>query len=207
MAFTAEKPPKPTLRERLVTTKLDQVQRALAVKTDELQVELRYGLSPAKIDQRQFELDALRDLQVNLRNQLELIGEQSVRGPATGLHQDDDDVLIGPWRSQRAYLENLQRERVKLAPLSRQQYEVAKELSAKRSRRGRPVDLTSDDVNRSEHPSWYTQNNRVRSYLYAKETLTGYDPCIEQKKVRRQVMFAQRSAGIGYRVRHEWKPC
>lgn len=208
-----EKPPTMTLRERLLTSRLAQVEFAYATKSDELQSLLRSGLSPAKIDQRQFELDALRDLKSNLKHGLEAVAQQKSANVAPFADGEDEDAQqVGPWRSQRAYFENLQRERAKLAPLSRDQWGRAKELSAKRSRRRardgvRGVDMDSIQVQRSMHPTWFTDNNSVRSYMFAKETLTGVDPCIEAKKVRREVMFAQRTAGIGYRTRHEWKPC
>lgn len=208
-----ETSPKLTLRERLLSGKLAQVEQALAVKTDELQTLLRVGLSPAKIDQRQFELDALRDLKANLQNGLETVARQNVATVA-GDEEEEETRTIGPWRTQRAFLDNLQRERVKLAALSRNQWSSAKATAAKRSRRIKwddvspGVNLNYQDVEKEEHPSWYSaKEGVVRSYMFAKETLTGIDPCIEQKKVRREVMFAQRSAGIGYRTRHEWKPC
>lgn len=210
-----------TLRERFTLAKLDQVELALASREDELQTMLRRGLSPAKIDQRQFELDALRDLKANLSDQLEMIALQneaarSAYDPTTGEILDEEpEVRIGGYRTRRAYFDNLQRERDKRSTLSRDRFDLAKATAAKRSRKSRDpfsgldsgVNLSSEDILRSEHPTWFTTNQRVRSYMYAKETLTGIDPCIDAKRKRREVMFAQRSAGIGYRVRHEWKPC
>ena len=73
-----------TLRERLVLPKLAQVEEALVTREDELQTLLRRGLSPAKIDQRQFELDALRDLKANLSNQLEMIALQNEAARSAG---------------------------------------------------------------------------------------------------------------------------
>jgi hypothetical protein len=207
-ALAAEKPTLSTLRERLLTNRLAQVEEALAVKNDELQTQLRFGLSPAKLDQKQFELEALRDFRENLKHGLETVARQALAYQAPSDEEEEEPIQrMGPWRLERAYLDNLQRERAKLAPLSREQWVLAKETSAKRSRRGRPVDLNSQDVLRKQHPTWFTNNMAVPSYMFAKETLTGVDPCIEQKKVRREVMFAQRTAGIGYRTRHEWKPC
>lgn len=206
----AEKAPGLTnLRERFLTRKLAQVELALATRQDELQRSLNstFGLSPAKIDQKQFELDALRDLKVNLLNGLETVARQSAVSAAEPADNDAEE-WVGGYRTQRAFFENLQRERAKVAPLSRDQWDRAKELSAKRSRYSkRGVDLDSEQVVRSVHPTWFTNPGQVRSYMFAKKTLTGVDPCIEAKKVRRQVMFAQKSAGIGYRVKHEVVPC
>lgn len=206
----AEQPPIKSLRERLLTSKLGQVEAALASRSDELQVLLRDGLSPAKLDQRQFELDALRDLKANLINGLEVVARQQAAEIPTRFAEDDvEEEPVGPFRSQRAYLDNLQRERAKLAPLSRDQWDRArfKSKDAKRPRSLRGRDVDPDTLFASAHPTWYTQPMKVASYRFAQETLTGYDPCVDQKRVRREVMFAQRSAGIGYRVRHEWKPC
>jgi hypothetical protein len=215
----ASRPAVSGLRERFLKQKLDQVELALATRSDELQTLLNYGLSPAKIDQKQFELDALRDLKTNLRDGLETIAQQNaaVRWADTDADNDAEEQ-IGPYRSRRAYLDNLQREREKVRPLSREKLLRAKALAAKRSRK-KPgqrdlwsdvdpgVSLSSEDVLREAHPSWVTIPHQVRSYMYAKETLTGVDPCVDAKRTRRQVMFAQKTAGIGYRTRHEWKPC
>ena len=211
-----------TLRERLVLPKLAQVEEALVTREDELQTLLRRGLSPAKIDQRQFELDALRDLKANLSNQLEMIALQNEAArsaysydPLTGEIEDEPEEKIGSYRTKKAYFDNLQRERDKNSKLSRTQFEFAKATAAKRFKKSRDpfsgidpgVNLSSEDIIREEHPTWFTTNARVRSYMYAKETLTGIDPCVEIRKKRREVMFAQRTAGIGYRTRHERKPC
>jgi hypothetical protein len=209
--LSSEKPPLSNLRERLIFDRLAQVETKLAEKEDELQVNLRYGLSPAKLDQSQFELDALRDLKRNLTHGLETVAQQSVgNGPAFA-RDEEEDSPIGPWRKRGAYLDQLQRERNKISPLSREQFVQAKEISAKRSSRRRGVDVNSDDVLRRQHPTWYSTPSSypgsVPSYMYAMQTLTGYDPCLDAKKVRREVMFAQRTAGIGYRTRHQWKPC
>lgn len=205
----AAKPPLSSIRERFTLLKLAQVEAAQAQRLDELQRSLRRGLSPDLIDQKQFELDALRDLRSNLRNQLEVIAQQSVAALGSTDEDYDTPQQVGPYRTQRAYFDNLQRERAKLAPLSRATFERAKEASAKRTRKGkrRGIDIDPDTLFAREHPTWFTQPGQVRSYMYAKETLTGIDPCLEAKKVRREVMFAQRTAGIGYRTRHEWKPC
>jgi hypothetical protein len=164
------------------------------------------------IDQKQFELDALRDLQTNLRKGLETIARQNDAARADQFDQDlDEDERIGGFRTQRAYLDTLQRERAKVAPLSREQFESAKETSAKRSRKNRRgprgVDIDPDTLFSQAHPTWWTQPNRVRSYKYAKETLTGIDPCVEAKIVRREVMFAQKSAGKGWHTRKQENPC
>lgn len=215
---SAEKPPLSNIRERLLKNKLAQVELALATKEDELQYRLNStsGLSPDKIDQRQFELGALRDLRANLLDGLETVVRSAQEIAPVDEEEDDPGYRMGGFRSQRAFFDNLQRERAKLAPLSRGSFDRAKEISAKRARFNKSgVDVSSEDVLREEHPTWFsTRGGRrgstpgvVRKYMFAKETLTGVDPCIEYKKVRREVMFAQRSAGVGYHSKKREMPC
>jgi hypothetical protein len=187
------------IRERFYSLKLAQADEAYIAKLDELQRGLPSGLSPATLDRKQFELDALRDLRTNLRNSLVTIARQDDAERATDFGSDlDEDEPVGGYRTQRAYLDQLQRERAKVASLSRAQFERVKERSAKRPRNrpggARGIDIDPDTVFAQEHPTWWTQNNAVPNYLFAKETLTGVDPCIDwcaKQKVRRQVMAAQ----------------
>jgi hypothetical protein len=205
-----------TLRERYLTRQLELIGGLLATKQDELQYS-RADLSPSIINKKQNEIAALTDQFLGLRDGLETVGRQAdaALAPPADDTEEDPAYRMGGWRTQRAYVENLQRERAKLAPLSRDQWDRVKEQSATRSRDKKSkkpyvFDIDPDTFTRQAHPTWYSTPQGRRSipqYLFAKQTLTGVDPCVEMKKVRREVMFAQRTAGVGYRGRREWNPC
>lgn len=202
-----EPPPLINLRERLLQDKLDRVSAYEAKFVDALQAGRERGLSPELLALNARELDLIRDLKINLRNGLETVRWQDAaetkaeRALADETPMDRVRARRGFYRSEQdrnAAIEGiLQRERRQAAPLTREAFVRAKAIAA--SRRRYNVDASQ------------LRGQRGSAYIPSRKdiavTQAGFDPCVDRKRVRREVMFAQRSAGYGYRVPHVWRPC
>lgn len=200
-------PPISNLRERLLQSKLDQVVEYEKQFTSALKASIDRGLSPSYIAVNQQELAHIKTISTRLRDGLETVKQQDAAARKTEARLRDDDAFTnnryrgGFYRSsndRNAAIEGvLQRERRQNAPLTREAWSRAKAIAASR----RSYSSIASQL-RGQRGSQYVPSARDLA-----QTQTDFDPCVDQKRVRREVMFAQRTAGIGYRTKHVQRPC
>lgn len=208
MPFWFEKydpPPLSSIRERLLKSKLAQVDAYERDFSVALQESIERGLSPGLADVNRRELEVIRGLKANLRNGLETVRQQDAAETEAQRRLAERDPLDrartrrGFYRTEQdraAAIEGiLQRERRQNAPLTREAWSRAKAIAASR----RFYDPETSQL-RGSRGSAYIPNARDIAQ-------SGFDPCVDAKRVRREVMFAQRTAGRGYRGRHYARPC
>lgn len=194
-------PPLSNLRERLLKSKLDQVDAYEAKFATALQEASDRGLSPVLLRINQQELASIRGLRSNLRNGLETIKQQGAaerKAEQSTLREVRDPLARsrlrrGFYRTEQdrnAAIEGiLERERRRTAPLTREAWSRAKAIAASR----RLYDFQ------------YSQLRGSRGYGYIPASGDFADPCadyLRSSKVRKEVLFAKGLAGIGHRSPH-----
>lgn len=204
-----EPPPLSNIRERLLRQQSRRLAEHEAEATRALQAKAKTSLSPLEAHLNAQYLDLISTAQKRYRDQLDLIEQQNVAAreaqkrlaslsPLERQRNREGFYRSGADRSA-AILGILERERRRTAPLTREAYARAEAIAASR----RLYDPQSSQLRGS------------RGYGYAPNLseivpTQAFDPCIDYAKtqsVRRQVMFAQGSAGYGYRTRHRRSPC
>jgi hypothetical protein len=197
-------PPLTDLRERLLKQRLERM-RGLEKQYSVLQAERTTALSPLEAKLNEQKISNVRDASLRLRDNLTIIKRQ--RAAETEAEEalrklnplERSRLNRGFYRSgieRKEAIEGvLQRERRLNAPLTRDAFDRAKAIAASRLY----YDSRSSSVLRGS-----------RGYSYSPGLGDLVDPCVEYKfrqGVRRAVMFAQRSAGRGYRGLRGRSPC
>lgn len=196
-------PPLSNIRERLLLSKLDRVDSYVADREAALQVAIERGsVSRSYIAVNQQELNSFRDLRENLRDGLETIRRQDAAEQKLESERKAA-IALDPVRERKGFFRSsnernaailgfLERERRQNAPLTREAWSRAQAIAASR----RSYDPESSQL----------RGRRGSEYSPSASDLAGSDPCVDYEmasRSRREVMFANGSAGVGYRVRHK----
>lgn len=202
-------PPRTNLRERLIQQQAKRV-RDLEESARVLQAERTTRLSPVEARLNAQYIDLIRAANVRLSNSLTRIAEQSAQEEKTESELRKLTPLERTSRNRGFYRSTiernaaiagvLQRERRQAAPLTREAYARAQAIAAAR----RSANAVQDSLSHG------TGLMGARGYSYSPSQSDLFDPCVEhvmRAAVRREVMFAQRTAGRGYRGRHKKGPC
>lgn len=208
-SFTPYAPPPLTnLRERLLQSKLAQVGEYERRFESSLQASIDRGaVSRSQIAVNRQELNTVRALREKLRDDIEIVRRQDAAERRAEVELQKQTPLDRT-RSRRGFFRSsnernaamlgiLERERRQSAPLTRGAFDRAKAIAASR----RLYDPDASQL-RGSRGSPYSPSPQDFA-----ATQTGVDPCLDAKRVRREVMFAQQSAGIGYRTAHRGRPC
>lgn len=207
--FKPYDPPKlSNLRERLLKEKARTVEIEQARVEKLLQDQLSTGpVSRSSIAVNQQYLEQIKGMSQFLRDGLETVKRQNdaERKTESDLRKlsplQRESKARGFYRSSNernaAILGILERERRLSAPLTREAWSRAQAIAASR----RFYDPETSQL-RGSRGSPYSPSAYDIDLAKA-----GFDPCVEAKAVRREVMFAQGTAGKGYRVRHRRRPC
>lgn len=196
-----------SLRKRLIS---NQTRRAALL---EKQIDLtalqlqRPGLSSYEFDNLVTQKSLLEDFASKSRNMIKHVEQQNAAATRA-----EADLKLRPSRLRLgeplrrsteernlAILGLLQRERRQNAPLTREALARAQAVAASRKR-----------YDPSSAAGSALRGSRGVSYAPGPGDIAGVDPCIEyrhRQSVRRSVMFAQRTAGVGYRRPHFVSGC